>query len=113
MLVTARYSDGTERDMTRTARFQSNDDTIAKVSAEGLVTAERGGETAIMVRAPGIAGGAKVDVVLDQRDVPDVVSDNFIDRSCFRQAPQAGDPALCAWPTTPLSSGGRPSTLSG
>jgi len=83
LLVTARYSDGTERDITRTTRFQSNDDSIAKVSAEGVVAAVRGGETAIVVRAPGIAGGAKVDVVLEQRSVPEVVANNFIDDYVF------------------------------
>ena len=83
LLVTARYSDGTERDITRTAKFQSNDDSIAKVSPEGVLTAERGGETAIVVRAPGIAGGAKVDVVLQTREVPTVASNNFIDDYVF------------------------------
>src|SRR5258706_5398866 len=33
MLVTARYSDGIERDVTGMVKFQSNDDSIAKVSA--------------------------------------------------------------------------------
>ena len=83
LLVTARYSDGTERDITRTAKFQSNDDSIAKVTPEGVLTAERGGETAIVVRAPGIAGGAKVDVVLQAREVPATVSNNFIDDHVF------------------------------
>lgn len=83
LLVTARYSDGTERDITRLAKFQSNDDSIAKVSAEGIVTAERGGETAIVVRAPGIAAGAKVDVILEQHAVPTVASNNFIDDYVF------------------------------
>ena len=83
LLVTAQYSDGTERDITRTAKFQSNDDSIAKVSPEGVLTAESGGETAIVVRAPGIAGGAKVDVVLQARDVPVAASHNFIDDYVF------------------------------
>ena len=83
LIVTARYSDGTERDITRTARFQSNDDSIAKVSAEGVVAAVRGGETAIVVRAPGIAAGARVDVVLEQRAVHAIASNNFIDDYVF------------------------------
>ena len=83
LLVTAQYSDGTERDITRTAKFQSNDDSIAKVTPEGVLTAERGGETAIVVRAPGIAAGAKVDVVLEAREVPTVASNNFIDDYVF------------------------------
>ena len=83
LLVTARYSDGTERDVTRTAKFQSNDDSIAKVTPEGLLSAERGGETAIVVRAPGIAAGAKVGVVLEPRAVPAVAANNFIDDYVF------------------------------
>ncbi len=53
------------------------------MSPEGVLTAERGGETAIVVRAPGIAGGAKVDVVLQTREVPAVASNNFIDDYVF------------------------------
>jgi hypothetical protein len=83
LLVTAQYSDGTERDITRTAKFQSNDDSIAKVTPEGLLSAERGGETAIVVRAPGIASGAKVGVVLEPRAVPAVAANNFIDDYVF------------------------------
>jgi hypothetical protein len=35
LLVVAHYSDGMERDVTRAVKFQSNDDSIAKVSAAG------------------------------------------------------------------------------
>ncbi|MSV28321.1 MAG: DUF1549 domain-containing protein [Bryobacterales bacterium] len=83
LLVTARYSDGSERDVTRTVKYQSNDDSIAKVSAEGLVTGGRGGETAIVVRAPGIAAAAKVGVVRELIDVPAVKPFNFIDEHVF------------------------------
>ncbi|MBI1786708.1 MAG: DUF1553 domain-containing protein [Acidobacteria bacterium] len=83
LLVTARLSDGAERDVTRLVKFQSNDDSIAKVSADGVVTAGRGGETAIVVRAPGIAAAAKVGVVLTPYPVTDVVSNNFIDDHVF------------------------------
>jgi hypothetical protein len=45
------YSDGTSRDVKRTSAYQSNDEPIAKVSREGLLTAGKlPGETAIMVR---------------------------------------------------------------
>ena len=83
MLVVARYSDGTERDVTRTVKFQSNDDSIASVSPEGVVTGERGGETAIVVRAPGIAAAAKVGVVIVQHQVPEFAANNFIDDAVF------------------------------
>jgi hypothetical protein len=83
LLVTARYTDGAERDITTLVRFQSNDDSIARVSADGVVTAARPGETAIVVRAPGIAAAAKIGVVLQARrfDAPEPA--NFIDRHVF------------------------------
>src|SRR5262249_3824698 len=83
LLVVAHYSDGIERDVTRAVKFQSNDDSIAKVSAEGVVRGERGGETAIVVRAPGIATAAKVGVVIEPHEVPAVASNNFIDDAVF------------------------------
>ncbi|MEC8305214.1 MAG: DUF1549 domain-containing protein, partial [Planctomycetota bacterium] len=49
--VRVNYSDGTSRQVTPTAAYQSNDQPIAKVSEQGLVTAgSLPGETAIMVR---------------------------------------------------------------
>lgn len=83
LLVSARYSDGTERDVTRSVKFLSNDDSIVKVSSEGILTAERGGETAIVVRAPGNTAAAKVGVVLDAREVAIPPSNNFIDDFIF------------------------------
>src|SRR3989454_4160036 len=102
LLVVARYSDGIERDVTRTVKFQSNDDSIAKVSAEGVVSGERGGETAIVVRAPGIATAAKVGVVIEPHEVPAVASNNFIDDAVFAKlkalqippSPLADDPTF-------------------
>src|SRR5207248_3350444 len=39
MVVRASYSDGTQRDVTSQALFLSNNDTAAKISPEGVVTA--------------------------------------------------------------------------
>jgi hypothetical protein len=51
LLVTAYYSDGTSRDVTHLATFQSNESTIAAVSPEGLVKAGPvPGEAAVMAR---------------------------------------------------------------
>jgi hypothetical protein len=102
LLAIAHYSDGMERDVTRSVKFQSNDDSIAKVSAEGVVSSERGGETAIVVRAPGIAAAAKVGVVLEPHQFPEVASNNFIDDAVFAKlkslqippSPLAGDAAF-------------------
>ena len=54
LLVTARYSDDTESDVTEMVKFQSNDDALVSISREGIVTGLRGGETAIVVRGPGV-----------------------------------------------------------
>lgn len=54
IVVTAKYSDGTERDVTRLTAFQSNEAPIAAVDEKGLVTAgEITGDAAIMARFMG------------------------------------------------------------
>ncbi|MBL6705048.1 MAG: DUF1549 domain-containing protein [Planctomycetaceae bacterium] len=50
LTVRAKYSDGTDRDVTNLAVFLSNNDTAATVSPEGLVTAHERGESFIMAR---------------------------------------------------------------
>jgi len=50
LTVRAKYSDGTDRDVTNLAVFLSNNDTSASVSADGLVTAGERGEAYIMAR---------------------------------------------------------------
>ncbi len=79
LLVTARFNDGTEADVTHVVQFSSNDDTVAPVSADGVVKAERGGETAIVVRAPGLTAAAKVGVVIERTPVRALDAANFID----------------------------------
>ncbi len=51
LMVTAHFSDGTQRDVTRRAVFESNDAEIADVDANGLITTQSGGGLfAVMVR---------------------------------------------------------------
>jgi hypothetical protein len=50
LTVRARYSDGTDRDVTSLAYFLSNNDNSAVVSQEGLVTADNRGEAFITAR---------------------------------------------------------------
>lgn len=50
LTVRAKYSDGTDRDVTNLAVFLSNNDTAATVSPEGVVTAHERGEAFIMAR---------------------------------------------------------------
>jgi len=92
ILVTARYSDGTEGDVTRLVKFSSNDDSIAAVNADGVVTSLRGGETAVVARGPGLAAAAKIGVVIEKRVVPEVRAANFIDEHVFAKLRSLGIP---------------------
>ena len=85
LVVLAHYADGTTADVTRKVRYQSNDDTIATVSADGLVAAKRSGEAAILVRSLDQVTAARIGVVLSPRvrNYPDVARLNFIDELVF------------------------------
>ncbi len=50
LTVRARYSDGTDRDVTSLAVFLTNNDVSAAVDADGLVTAGERGEAFVMAR---------------------------------------------------------------
>ena len=52
-IVIAHYPDGTTRDVTREAKFTSSLNDVAKITDDGVVTAERRGETAILTRYEG------------------------------------------------------------
>lgn len=47
LVVRARYSDGTWRDVTWLAKFASNDESVLSVTPAGVATAKRSGETSI------------------------------------------------------------------
>jgi len=48
--VTAQFSDGQQRDVTRLAVYETVNVDVAKVSADGLITRQQSGETTVMVR---------------------------------------------------------------
>ena len=50
LVVRAKYSDGTDRDVTSLALFLSNNDNSAKIGADGRVTAGERGEAFVMAR---------------------------------------------------------------
>ncbi|OWK41717.1 Translation initiation factor 2 [Fimbriiglobus ruber] len=50
LVVRAKYSDGTDRDVTNLALFLSNNDNAAKIDGEGAVTAGERGEAFVMAR---------------------------------------------------------------
>ena len=63
MTVRARYSDGTDRDVTGLAVFLSNNDNSAAVTPDGLVTANERGEAFVMARFETHTVGAQVLVL--------------------------------------------------
>jgi hypothetical protein len=84
LIVTAHYSDGSTRDVTPLATFQSNESAIAGVDDSGLVTAGTvTGEAAVMTRYLGQFAVSRVSVPLPG-DVPDesyarLPRHNFVD----------------------------------
>ncbi|APZ93996.1 DUF1549 domain-containing protein [Fuerstiella marisgermanici] len=50
LTVRAKYSDGTDRDVTSLAYFSSNNETAAEITQEGIVTGRERGEAFIMAR---------------------------------------------------------------
>ena len=85
LVVLAHYADGATADVTRKVRYQSNDDSIATVSADGLVAARRGGEAAILVRSLDQVTAARIGVALSppMRNYPNTPRNNFIDELVF------------------------------
>jgi hypothetical protein len=63
MVAKARYSDGSERDVTSLALFLSNNDTSATISPEGVVQAGDRGEAFVMARFATFTVGAQVIVL--------------------------------------------------
>lgn len=71
IVVTAHYSDGRSRDVTREAQFKSSDPHVAQVDDEGLVTTGDGsGETAVMARFMGLVDVCRITVPLAEADGP-------------------------------------------
>ena len=66
LIVIAHYSDGTTRDVTREAKFTSSAPEVANVIDEGVVTAERRGETSILTRYEGAYSTNNIIVMGDR-----------------------------------------------
>lgn len=79
--VRAVYSDGTDRDVTKTAFFVSNNDTSAKVTKSGLVTADKRGEAFVMARFDAFTVGAQILAIPKDPSFafPQVAEHNYID----------------------------------
>ncbi|MGC3968707.1 MAG: DUF1549 domain-containing protein [Pirellulales bacterium] len=93
--VTARYSDGSTRDVTRLAAYQSNESAVAAIDAVGLVTAGAlPGETAIMARYMNHIAVFSVAVPLsgkvDREVYASLPRNNFIDELVWKRLERLG-----------------------
>lgn len=84
VLVTAHFSDGHTEDYTSQVLFSSNNGEVASVAADGTITGNRLGETAILIRAPGQVASAGVGIVGPPvANYPKIPRNNFIDEHVF------------------------------
>lgn len=83
LVVRARYSDGSDRDVTRLTVFISNNDQSATVSELGCVTAGERGEALIMARFDALTVGTQAIVI--PADAPDDIDTgtaaNYVDEA--------------------------------
>jgi hypothetical protein len=85
LVATARYSDGTTRDVTHLVQYTSNSPDTVQVDAKGVVKALQPGETAVMVRTMGKAVAARLLVASSPTslDYPTVQRANYVDDHIF------------------------------
>jgi len=82
MTVRARYSDGSDRDVTRLCVFLSNNDVSAAIDANGLVTAGDRGEAFVMARFETFTIGSQM-IVLPKGlkfEYPSEPESNYVDK---------------------------------
>ena len=80
-IARARYSDGTDRDVTDLAVFMTSNDNSAPVTADGLVTADSRGEAFVMGRFETKTVGSQVLVLpLDMPYIPPAITGNYVDQ---------------------------------
>lgn len=89
----ATYADGSQRDITGLALFESNDKAMAEVSASGLVTvANIPGKVAIMVRYQGKTAVFNSAIPLGAEVATVPATKNFIDQLIFANLRELGIP---------------------
>ena len=96
--VTARYSDGSTRDVTHMALYEANDKSMAEADHHGHVkTLDIPGNVAVMVRYSGLVSVFSVSIPLGAPVETLPPEKNFVDRYVFANLKQIGVPpsALC------------------
>jgi hypothetical protein len=90
--VTACYSDGSRRDVTRLAEFKSNEEGVAEMEGAVLKTTDSAGEAAIMVRYMSQVTVTRVTVPMNKGVPPSAYASlpraNFIDELVYRKLAQ-------------------------
>jgi hypothetical protein len=96
--VVAHYTDGSTRDVTRTAQFDANDPEMAEVTATGLVkTLDLTGDVAIMARYQGHVDVFRASIPLGLKVENLPPAKNFVDEAVFAKLKVLGIPpsAVC------------------
>jgi hypothetical protein len=91
--VTAQYSDGSTRDVTKMALYEANDRSMAEATGQGVVTTlDLPGNVAVMVRYSGLVSVFNISVPLGApvEELPPVK--NFIDELVFANLKEIGVP---------------------
>jgi hypothetical protein len=84
LAVTARFADGRTEDVTTQALYVPNEERIAAIGEDGIVQAKTLGETAVLIRAAGLATSATIGVIGPPvASYPAVPKFNFIDEFVF------------------------------
>jgi len=85
--VHVHWPDGKKDEVTWLTQFFSNDETVARVTTEGVVTALREGETAVRVHYHGLVGVVRVTVPADREVEPwrFGVAKNAVDAAVFER----------------------------
>ncbi len=81
MTVLAKYSDGTDRDVTQLAVFSTNNERSAAITEKGIVTSGVRGEAFVMARFDAFTQGSQVIVIPENLDYqrPELAENNYID----------------------------------
>ncbi|HUR46537.1 MAG TPA: DUF1549 and DUF1553 domain-containing protein [Candidatus Saccharimonadales bacterium] len=93
LMVLAHYTDGTSRDVTRSALFEPNEKELAKTYEDGRVEVfERPGDVAVMVRYQGYASVFRATIPLGAPVDKVPASKTFIDDLVFKKLKTVGMP---------------------
>ena len=93
LTATAKYADGSQRDITQLALYESNDSAMAEVTAGGLVSIlDNPGNVAVMVRYQGQVAVFNASVPLGAAVEHLPAPKNFVDEFVFANLKQLGIP---------------------